>query len=67
MSAGVLTEQVVEDIRTGAISDPTVKQVAALAAAFGLPPSYLLDRGQGSLAPRRGATRGPARRDDSAG
>ena len=46
MSAGSLTEQEVEDIRTGAISDPTVKQVAALAAAFGVPPSYLLDQGK---------------------
>jgi transcriptional regulator with XRE-family HTH domain len=46
MSAGDLTGDEVEKIRTGVISDPTVKQVAALAAAFGVPPSYLLDRGR---------------------
>jgi transcriptional regulator with XRE-family HTH domain len=44
MSAGGLTEEEVEGIRTGAISDPTLKQVAALAAAFGVEPSYLVDR-----------------------
>jgi transcriptional regulator with XRE-family HTH domain len=43
-SAGELTESEVEGIRTGAISDPTLKQVAALAAAFGVEPSYLVDR-----------------------
>jgi transcriptional regulator with XRE-family HTH domain len=46
MSAGVLTEDDVEGIRTGRISDPFVSQVVALAAAFGIPPSYLLDRGK---------------------
>ena len=46
MSAGVLTEREVEGVRSGAVSDPTVKQVTALAAAFGVPPSYLLDRGE---------------------
>ena len=46
MSVGALTEEEVEGIRTGDISDPTVKQVAALAAAFGVPPSYLVDRGK---------------------
>jgi transcriptional regulator with XRE-family HTH domain len=43
-SAGILTEGDVEGIRTGRIVDPTIGQVAALAAAFGVPPSYLLDR-----------------------
>ena len=33
-----------QGIRAGKIPDPTVGQVAALAAAFGVPPSYLLDR-----------------------
>ena len=46
MSAGVLTEEEVEGMRTGMIPDPTVGQVAALAAAFGVEPSYLLDRGK---------------------
>ena len=46
MSAGGLTEEVVEGIRTGAIDDPTVGQAAALAAVFGVPPSFLLDRGR---------------------
>ena len=48
MSAGVLTEGEVEGIRTGKISDPTVSQVAALAAVFGVAPSYLVDRARGS-------------------
>jgi transcriptional regulator with XRE-family HTH domain len=43
MSVGELTEDEVEKIRTGVISDPPVSQVAALAAVFGVPPSYLLD------------------------
>ena len=46
MSAGDLTEEEVEGIRSGKIADPTVGQVAALAAVFGVPPSYLLDRGK---------------------
>ena len=44
MSSGGLTEEEVEGIRTGRISDPTVGQVAALAAVFGVEPSYLVDR-----------------------
>jgi hypothetical protein len=44
MSVGELTEDEVEGIRSGATSDPTVGQVAALAAAFGVEPSYLVDR-----------------------
>ena len=44
MSAGDLTVEDVEGIRTGKINDPSVGKVAALAAAFGVPPSYLLDR-----------------------
>ena len=46
MSAGSLTEDEVKGIRTGAISDPTVSQMAALAAAFGVEPSSLVDRGR---------------------
>ena len=44
MSAGGLTEEEVEGIRSGKISDPTVGQAAALASAFGVEPSYLVDR-----------------------
>jgi len=44
MSAGDLTEEEVEGIRSGKVSDPTVGQVAALAAVFGVEPSYLVDR-----------------------
>jgi transcriptional regulator with XRE-family HTH domain len=44
MSAGEITEEEVEEIRSGRLVDPLVSQVAALAAAFGVPPSYLLDR-----------------------
>jgi transcriptional regulator with XRE-family HTH domain len=48
MSAGELSEEEVEGIRTGKIADPSVGRVAALAAVFGVPPSYVLDRGTGS-------------------
>jgi hypothetical protein len=44
MSAGGLTEEEVEGIRSGKISDHTVGQAAALASAFGVEPSYLVDR-----------------------
>jgi hypothetical protein len=43
MSAGGLTEQDVGGIRTDAIAEPTVSQVAALAAVFGVESSYLVD------------------------
>jgi transcriptional regulator with XRE-family HTH domain len=46
MTLGDLSREDIEGIRIGAISDPPVSQVAALAAAFGVPPSYLLDRGK---------------------
>ena len=49
MTLGDLSEEEVERIRTGAVSDPTVSQVAALASVFGVEPSYLLDRGEPSL------------------
>jgi len=49
MTLGDLSEEDVQRIRTGAISDPTVGQVAALASVFGVEPSYLLDRGERSL------------------
>jgi hypothetical protein len=45
MTLGDLSEEDVEKIRTGAVSDPTVGQVAALAGVFGVEPSYLLDGG----------------------
>ena len=44
MSAGSLTERGVEEIRTGRIADPKMGQVAALAAVFGVEPSYLVDQ-----------------------
>jgi transcriptional regulator with XRE-family HTH domain len=49
MTLGDLSKEDVEKIRTGAVSDPTVGQVAALASVFGVEPSYLLDRGKPSL------------------
>jgi transcriptional regulator with XRE-family HTH domain len=49
MSVGSLTEEEVEGMRTGKIADPTVSQVSALAAVFGVPLSYLVDRGKGRL------------------
>jgi transcriptional regulator with XRE-family HTH domain len=44
MSAGEITEEEVEGIRSGKIADPSVSRIAALAAVFGVPPSYVLDR-----------------------
>ena len=44
LSAGDLTEEEVERIRSGRIADPSVRQVAALANVFGVPPSWFLDR-----------------------
>ena len=44
MSAGALTEEEVEGMRTGKVPDPTVRRAAALAAVFGVPASYLVDR-----------------------
>jgi len=44
LSARDLTEEEVEGIRTGKIADPSVSQVAALVAVFGVEPSYLVDR-----------------------
>jgi transcriptional regulator with XRE-family HTH domain len=49
MTLGDLSEEDVERIRTGALSDPTVGQIAALASVFGVEASYLLDRGEPSL------------------
>jgi transcriptional regulator with XRE-family HTH domain len=49
MTLGDLSEEEVERIRTGALGDPTVSHVAALASVFGVEPSYLLDRGKPSL------------------
>jgi hypothetical protein len=49
MTLGDLSEEDVEAIRTGSISDPTVGQVAALAGVFGVESSYLLDRGKPPL------------------
>jgi transcriptional regulator with XRE-family HTH domain len=46
MTLGDLSEEDVERIRTGAVSDPTVGQVSALAGVFGVSVSYLLDRGE---------------------
>ena len=45
MTLGDLSEEAVERIRSGAVSDPTVGQVAALASVFGVETCYLLDRG----------------------
>jgi transcriptional regulator with XRE-family HTH domain len=49
MTLGDLSEDDVQRIRSGAIGDPTVGQVAALASVFGVEPSYLLDRRDPSL------------------
>jgi transcriptional regulator with XRE-family HTH domain len=44
MSLGDLTEEEVVGIRTGTLENPTVSQVLALSEAFGVHPSYFLDR-----------------------
>jgi transcriptional regulator with XRE-family HTH domain len=49
MTLGDLSEEDVERIRSGAVSDPSVGQVAALASVFGVEPSYLLDREEPTL------------------
>jgi transcriptional regulator with XRE-family HTH domain len=49
MTLGDLSEEDVERIRTGAISDPTVGQLGALASVFGVEPSYLVDREEPTL------------------
>ncbi len=46
MSLGDLTEEEVEGIRAGTLENPTMSQVVALAEAFGVHPSYFLDRGK---------------------
>jgi transcriptional regulator with XRE-family HTH domain len=45
MSLGDLTEGEVEGIRTGALENPSINQVVALAEAFGVHPSYFLETG----------------------
>jgi transcriptional regulator with XRE-family HTH domain len=49
MTLGDLSEEDVEGIRAGAVSDPSVGQVAALSSVFGVEPSYLLNRGEPPL------------------
>jgi len=49
MTLGDLSEEDVEAIKAGSVSDPTVSQVVALASVFGVEPSYLLDRGEPPL------------------
>jgi transcriptional regulator with XRE-family HTH domain len=49
MTFGDLTEEDVERIRKGAVSDPTVGLIAVLASVFGVEPSYLLDREEPTL------------------
>jgi hypothetical protein len=46
MTLGDLSGEDIEGLRTGAIGDPTVGHVAALAGVFGVEPSYPLDRGE---------------------
>jgi transcriptional regulator with XRE-family HTH domain len=45
ISLGDLAEEEVEGIRTGALENPTISQVIALADAFGVHPSYFLGTG----------------------
>ena len=43
MSLGDLTEEDVEGLRGGSVSDPPLSHLLALARAFGVEPSYLVD------------------------
>src|SRR5215204_6692222 len=43
MSLGDLTEEDVEGLRSGTLTDPPLSHVVALARAFGVEPSYLVD------------------------
>ena len=43
LSLGDLTEEHVEQIRTGKLTDPSMKQVVTLADVFGVHPTYFLD------------------------
>jgi len=43
MSLGDLTEEDVEGLRSGSVSDPPLSHLLALATAFGVEPSYLVD------------------------
>src|SRR5215203_7040977 len=43
MSLGELTEEDVEGLRSGSVSDPPLSHLLALARAFGVEPSYLVD------------------------
>ena len=49
MTLGDLSEEDVKGMRSGAIADPTVGQVGALAGVFSVEPSYLLDRDEPAL------------------
>ncbi|CAN5757639.1 hypothetical protein BH18ACT11_BH18ACT11_28700 [soil metagenome] len=46
MSLGDLSEENVERIRSGKLTNPSMHQVVALADVFGVPPSYFLDAGR---------------------
>src|ERR671913_1202859 len=43
MSLGDLSEEHVEQIRSGSLADPSMKQVVTLAEVFGVHPAYFLD------------------------
>ena len=46
MSLGTLSEEDVEGMRDGSVPNPPLDRVLALADAFGVHPSYLVDRGK---------------------
>ena len=61
MSLGELTEEDVEGLRSGSVTDPSLSHVVALAKAFGVEPSYLVDGTREALT---GAEVGRALSDD---
>jgi hypothetical protein len=65
LSAGDLTEEEVEGIRSRRIPDPSVRQVSALANVFGVPPSWFVDREEKPLLLDEEAVE--ALRDETAG
>lgn len=46
MSLGDLTEEHVEEIRSGKLTNPSMNQIVTLADVFGVHPAYLLDTGR---------------------
>ena len=65
MSLGDLTEEDVEGLRNGSVTDPPLSHLLAMARAFGIEPSYLVDgTGEAVLDTTRDIARDSARLQD---